>query len=321
MSFFVLQLALPGIVHAVYVRPNEISIERPYIERHIQATSIAFGLNRNATERPFAPPSGQPAIDPVQDATLLENVRLWDLRAYNATIGQIQACDPTTHFLQPTWIATSQWPHQQVLLSPREIDVNQLSAEASQSWINPRFIYTHGFGVVMSEVNKITPDGLPVLLIENAPPEVKTTGFQLTRPEILFRRQDARSVFRPYRSRRIRLPHRAIRTIFDLPGHRRISCWLIFSEGCCRDFRGRAQHYFHRLSHRREPHDDSSEGAGPIGVSGGLLHWDQDPYLVITDDGKLVWMVDGYTTSLSHPYSATLPVPASTQARITSGMP
>src|SRR6202048_5020713 len=83
MSFFILQLVLPAVVHTVYVRPNEISIERPYIERHIQATSIAFGLNRNATERPFAPPIGQPAIDPVQDATLLENVRLWDLRAYN----------------------------------------------------------------------------------------------------------------------------------------------------------------------------------------------------------------------------------------------
>ena len=40
----------------------------------------------------------------------------------------------------------------------------------------------------------------------------------------------------------------------------------------------------------------------------GFLHWDPDPYLVITDDGRLVWMVDGYTTSLSHPYSATLPV-------------
>src|ERR1700730_13162809 len=174
MSFFVLQLALPGIVHAVYVRPNEISIERPYIERHIQATSIAFGLNRNATERPFAPPSGQPAIDPVQDGTLLENVRLWDLRAYNATIGQIQALRP--YYTFPATDVDRYFPNgriKQVLLSPREIDVNQLSAEASQSWINPRFIYTHGFGVVLSEVNKITPDGLPVLLIENAPPEVK----------------------------------------------------------------------------------------------------------------------------------------------------
>jgi len=39
----------------------------------------------------------------------------------------------------------------------------------------------------------------------------------------------------------------------------------------------------------------------------GFLQWDQDPYMVMTDDGRLVWMVDGYTTSLSHPYSATLP--------------
>ena len=74
----------------------------------------------------------------------------------------------------------------QVLLSPREIDVNQLSAEASQSWSNPRFIYTHGFGVVVSGVNKITPDGLPSLLIENAPPEIKTAGFRLVRPEIYY---------------------------------------------------------------------------------------------------------------------------------------
>ena len=93
MGFFILQLALPSLVHAVYVRPNEISIERPYIERHIEATSIAFGLNRNATERPFIP-SAQATVDPVQDATLLDNIRLWDLRAYNATITQIQALRP-----------------------------------------------------------------------------------------------------------------------------------------------------------------------------------------------------------------------------------
>ena len=168
------------------MRPNEISIERPYIERHIEATSAAFGLNRNATERPFAT-SGHETVDPVQDATLLENIRLWDLRAYNATITQIQALRP--YYTFPNTDVDRYFPNghiKQVLLSPREIDVSQLSAEASQSWINPRFIYTHGFGVVVSEVNKITPDGLPVLLIENAPPEIKSPGFQLTRPEIYY---------------------------------------------------------------------------------------------------------------------------------------
>ncbi|HET8922739.1 MAG TPA: UPF0182 family protein, partial [Candidatus Acidoferrum sp.] len=76
---FILKLVLPGIVRVVYVRPNEISIERPYIERHIQASTVAFGLNRSATERPFTA-SGQETVDALQDATLLDNVRLWDLR-------------------------------------------------------------------------------------------------------------------------------------------------------------------------------------------------------------------------------------------------
>src|ERR1700682_4811849 len=308
MSFFVLQLALPGIVHAVYVRPNEISIERPYIERHIQATSIAFGLNRNTTERPFAG-SVQATVDAVQDATLLDNVRLWDLRAYSATIGQIQALRP--YYTFPETDVDRYFPNgriKQVLLSPRRHDVSQLAAEASQSWINPRFIYTHGFGVVLSEVNKITPDGLPVLLIENAPPEVKSSGFQLTRPEIYYgdKTQDPVCV------------HTA-REEFDYPSGDQNKYSTYQGSG-----------YFPVGSFLRKGAAAISEGEPNIIFTGyltgesrmmihrkvqdrlehltGFLHWDQDPYLVITDDGKLVWMVDGYTTSLSHPYSATLPV-------------
>jgi uncharacterized membrane protein (UPF0182 family) len=145
VAFFVLQIVFPALVRAVYVRPNEISIERPYIGRHIQATTIAFGLNLSATERPFTA-AGQEKVDAVQDATLLNNIRLWDLRAYNATITQIQALRPYYTFPETDVDRYFINGHiKQVLLSSREIDVNQLSAEATQSWIKPRFIYTHGF--------------------------------------------------------------------------------------------------------------------------------------------------------------------------------
>ena len=136
-----------------------------------------------------------PNADFAQNATL-DNIRLWDLRAYNATIGQIQALRPYYTFpdtdVDRYFISG---PIQQVLVSGREIDVTQLSAEASQSWINPRFIYTHGFGAVVSEVNKITPDGLPVLLIKDAPPEIESPGFQLTRPEIYYGEKTQDPVF------------------------------------------------------------------------------------------------------------------------------
>ncbi len=308
MSCFILQLALPAIVRAVYVRPNEISIERPYIERHIQATTAAFGLNRNATESPFTP-SGQGVVDAVQDATLLANARLWDLRAYGATITQIQALRPYYTFPQTDvdrYFINGRI--KQVLLSPREIDVTQLSAEASESWINPRFIYTHGFGAVVAEVNKITPDGLPVLLIENAPPEIKSPGFQLSRPEIYFGERTQDPVF----------VHTA-REEFDYPsgdqnkystyqgtggfpvGSFPLKVAAAISQGepnivFTGYLTGQSRMMIYRKVQARLAH------------LAGFLHWDPDPYLVITDDGRLVWMVDGYTTSLSHPYSAALPV-------------
>ena len=305
---FALQLGVPGVIRAVYVRPNEISIERPYIDRHIQATTTAFGLDRNATERSFSA-SAEQTVDTVQDATLLDNVRLWDLRAYNATITQIQALRP--YYTFPNTDVDRYFPNgriKQVLLSPREMDVNQLSAEAQQSWINPDFIYTHGFGVVVSEVNRTTSDGLPVLLIENAPPEIKAPGFQLTRPEIYYGESTQDPVF----------VHTA-REEFDYPsgdqnkysayqgsGGFPIGSFLVKVAAAISQ--GEPSILFtgyltgqSRMMIYRKVQDRLSHLAD-------FLQWDPDPYLVITDDGRLVWMVDGYTTSLSHPYSATIAV-------------
>jgi uncharacterized protein len=303
-----LRLSVPGIVRLAYVRPNEISIERPYIERHINATAAAFGLNRRATERPFTP-SAQQTVDAVLDASLLDNIRLWDLRAYNETITQIQALRP--YYIFPDTDVDRYFINgriKQVLVSARDIDVGQLPTEAQQSWINPRFIYTHGFGLVVSEVNKVMPDGLPVLLIENAPPEIKSPGFQLTRPEIYYGENTQDPVF----------VHTA-REEFDYPsgdqnkyskyqgtGGFPVGSSFVKTAAAIslrepniiltRYLTVESRMMIHRKVRERLSH------VAPF------LHWDPDPYLVITDDGRLVWMVDGYTTSRWHPYAATLPV-------------
>jgi uncharacterized protein len=307
-GFFLLQAILPVVVHGIYVRPNEISIERPYIERHIEATSLAFGLNRNSQELPFAP-SLQSTVDPARDATLLDNVRLWDLRAYNATVTQIQALRP--YYTFPSADVDRYFPGghiKQVLLSAREIDVNQLSAEASQSWINPRFIYTHGNGVVMAEVNKITPDGLPVLLIENAPPEIKTPGFQLTRPEIYYGQKTQDPVFVHTAREEFDYPSGDQNKYSTYQGTGGFPVRSIVMKAAAAIAEGEPNIVFtgyltgeSRMMIHRNVQDR-------LQYLAGFLTWDQDPYLVITDDGRLVWMADGYTTSLSHPYSATIAV-------------
>jgi uncharacterized membrane protein (UPF0182 family) len=305
---FILEIAAPAIVRAVYVRPNEISIERPYIERHIQATRVAFGLDRNSTERPFNT-SGRETVDSVQDATLLDNVRLWDLRAYNATITQIQALRPYYTFPDTDVDRYVINGHiKQLLVSPREIDVNQLSAEASQSWINPRFIYTHGFGAVVSEVNKITPDGLPVLLIENAPPEIKSPGLQLTRPEIYYGEKTQDSVFVHTAREEFDYPSGDQNKYSAYQGTGGIPVGSLWMKAAAAISQGEPNILFtgyltgqSRMMIYRQVQDRLAHLAS-------FLLWDPDPYLVITDDGRLVWMVDGYTTSNSHPYSATLQV-------------
>jgi hypothetical protein len=308
VAAYVLHLVAPGIVRAVYVRPNEISIERPYIERHIEATRSAFGLNRRATERVFSA-STREAVDATQHATLLENIRLWDWRAYSDTITQIQALRP--YYTFPDTDVDRYQIHgriKQVLLSPRELDVRQLPADARQSWVNPHLVYTHGFGVVVSEVNKTTPDGLPALLIENAPPEIKSAGFTLTRPELYYGESTHDLVFVNTLQEEFDYPSGEQNKYSKYQGSGGFpvgSFWvqaaaaLHFGEPnilFTRYFTPQSRLMIHRNVSRRLAH------------LAGFLHWDADPYLVIADDGKLVWMVDGYATSRAHPYSAVLPV-------------
>src|SRR5580704_10303544 len=182
----VVLFAVPRLVDSLYVRPNEISIQRPFIGTHIHATRSAYGLEQHMTETEFTVHPNAP-IDPVAHKGTLDNVRLWDVGAFHNTITQIQSLRPYYVFSDTDVDRyTIDGDYREVLLTPRELDINQLPAGASQSWINPHFVYTHGYGAVLAPVSKLTPDGLPVLLIENAPPEIKTPSLKLTRPEIYY---------------------------------------------------------------------------------------------------------------------------------------
>src|SRR6185369_7609669 len=116
---------------------------------------------------------------------LLDNVRLWDWRAFHDTVSQIQPLRPYTFSDTDVDRYTIDGQMRQVLVSPREIDLNQLG-DARTRWINPHFVYTHGYGLVMAEANRITPNGLPELFIKDAPPQVFAKDLQVTRPQIYY---------------------------------------------------------------------------------------------------------------------------------------
>jgi uncharacterized membrane protein (UPF0182 family) len=305
----VIRTALPPVVSATYVRPSEVSLEKPYIERHIEATRSAFGLDEKAKakEVPFdAVPETK--INLAANKALLDNVRLWDWRAFHAAVTQLQPLRPYIYSKIDADRYDIGGQLTQVLVTPREIDVNLLG-DAARQWINPAFIYTHGYGMVMAEAKSIRPDGSPVLYIEDAPPVVKAPGLKFTRPEIYYGETVHEPVF--VRTAQPEFQYatgkESVNTRYDGKGGFPISSVFLrtaaaLSQG---EWNILLTSYLtpqSRMMIRRRVSER-------LDALAGFLVWDDDPYLVLTDSGRLVWMVDGYMTSNVHPYSRAIDVP------------
>ncbi len=303
----VVAFIVPRAVGALYVRPNEISLERPYIDAHIHATRSAYGLEQHAREVEFkARPEGP--IDVTHNQLTLDNVRLWDWRAFHDTITQIQALRPYYVFQGADVDRyTIDGQYRQVLLSPRELDLSQLPA-ARANWINPAFIYTHGYGLVLAAASQITPDGLPVLLIDNAPPQVKTKSLQLTRPELYYGEVTHEPVFVDTAQDEFDYPtgESNVPTHYRGKGGFPISSFPLRLAAAIREGEPNILLTAYLTpSSRMMIHRRVAERLKELGA---FLEWDGDPYLVITDSGRLVWMADGYTTSEAHPYSRAVEI-------------
>jgi hypothetical protein len=303
----VVAFVAPRLVSALYVGPNEISLERPYIDTHIHATRSAYGLEQHVKEIEFnVDPNG--AIDTTRHKDLLDNVRLWDYQAFHDTITQLQALR-TYYVFHGSDVDRYMigGEYRQVLLSPRELDINNLP-DARNNWINPAFIYTHGYGLVLAEVSKMTQDGLPVLMIKDAPPKIESPTIKLTRPEIYYGEVTHEPVFVNTAEAEFNYPsgESNATTRYEGKGGFPIDSFAMrlaaaMSEGepnivLTSYFTAASRMMIHRKVR------DRVQQLAPF------LAWDQDPYLVITDAGRLVWMVDGYTTSDAHPYSRAVDV-------------
>jgi uncharacterized membrane protein (UPF0182 family) len=299
----VLMLIVPSIAGALYVKPNEISLERPYIQTHIEATRAAYGLSTRAREiEMHTDPNA--TIDTSKHKPLLDNVRLWDWKPFHDTVTQMQALRPYYAFHEPPDVDryTIDGQYRQVLLSARELDITQLPGTQS-SWINPHFIYTHGYGLVMAEVSKITPTGLPVYLIEDMPPVFKTPSPKIEQPDLYYGEFQHEPVFVDTAQEEFDYPKGSdnAKTHYAGKGGFPISS-LLMRAAAALEFgdsnivlTGYLTDHSRMMIHRRVR--ERMQALAPY------LEWDNDPYIVVTPEGRLVWMIDGYTTSDAHPFS------------------
>ena len=275
----ILDFAVPPLVSNLYVKPNELTLERPYLRRHIEATRTAYGLATNEHELSFDAHNDGP-IDFTRNESLLDNVRLWDWRAFHDTLSQTQPSRPYAYADTDVDRYMIDGKMRQTLLAPRELDLGQLG-DAQNSWINVNVTYTHGYGLVLAQASRISPAGLPELLIRDAPPMISTPSLKLTRPEIYFGEQAHEPVFAPSAQLEFNYQAKPDNKI-HYDGDGRFPHRLAAAAHRRRDRGRRLEHFPVRCHPRRHPHDDSSQGAGPAGHSGrvhplgsGSLHGDR----------------------------------------------
>jgi uncharacterized membrane protein (UPF0182 family) len=289
----------PAIMQQYVVTPNELAKEYPYIEHAIQFTRQAYALDR-FDERNF-PAVQDLTLDSVRknDATM-RNIRLWDHQPLLTTFAQLQEIRTYYDFVS---IYNDRYQIQgddrQVSLSARELASNSLP---DPNWVNQHLIYTHGYGLCLGPVNESTPDGLPVLFIKDIPP-VSTIPLKVKRPEIYYGELSNDYCIVKTKANEFDYPSGEENVYKSYQGTGGVpigNIWrrLLFSLHFGQInilLSGYIQPASRIMIHRRIL--DRVSRLAPF------LSYDSDPYLVISDDGSLDWILDAYTTSSQYPYS------------------
>lgn len=290
---------LPFAVQRLVVLPNELTKETPYLQNHIAATRAAWGLT-NVQTRQLSGEATLTMADIKSNSPTINNVRLWERDLLQQTFKQLQEIRTYYDFVSVNDDRyTIDGDYRQVHLSVRELNAASLP---TQSFINNRLTFTHGMGVTMAPVNQVTDEGLPVLFIKDLPP-VSTVGIKLTRPEIYYGQAAESYVFVNTKQKEFDYPLGDQNIYTSYPGSGGVpvgsflrralyamqfgSLQVLFSD----DIAGGARIMYHRNIMER------ASTALPF------LTFDAEPYIVITDDGKLDWVLDGYTTSSGYPYA------------------
>jgi uncharacterized membrane protein (UPF0182 family) len=290
----------PALLQRFRVVPNELAAERPFIAHNIRMTRQAYGLDR-IVEREFPAAESLDARALERNAPTIKNIRLWDYRPLLRTYAQLQEIRTYYKFQDvdnDRYVVNGEY--RQLMLSPRELSYPHLQ---SRIWINEHLTFTHGYGIVVGPVNRITSEGLPEFLTKDIPP-ASAPGFpKITRPEIYYGEISNEYALVRTRSQELDYPagDQNVYSTYKGRGGVVLSSWLRKAAFAARfaeikillsnDLTEESRIMMYRAVAQR------------VRQIAPFFRYDRDPYMVVTDDGRLVWMLDGYTTTDRYPYS------------------
>jgi uncharacterized membrane protein (UPF0182 family) len=302
----------PAAIQKFKVKPNERALEGQYIKRNIDATRSAYQLDKIKSV-PFSATGKLNSSDVRNNASTIQNIRLWDPAVLRSVYVNLQRIKQYYEF---TNVDVDRYrfdgAERQVMVSAREISPDGLSSEA-KTWLNTHLFYTHGYGVVASRVDRVVGQGEPDFVLENIPPRAKAPGGpKIEVPQIYFgENNEVPFVVAKTAQKELDYPTASddksgagyVTTTYDGKGGipvgnvltRAAFAWrfrdvnLLISGAIKSDS---------RIMFRRSILDRVNRVAP-------FLRIDRDPYIAIAN-GRLVWILDGYTTTSMYPYSQRL---------------
>src|SRR5450432_1038024 len=300
--YIVLQIA-GWYVQSFIAKPNELVREQPYITHNIQMTRQAYALD-HMTQRQFPAETSVEALDRANNQPTLQNIRLWDWRALQDTLRQIQ--EIRTYYDFPD-VDIDRYEidgkMREVMLATRELNVTKLP-ESSRNWINEKLIYTHGYGITMNPVNGFNSEGLPDLFISNMPVQSTVPALQVKRPEVYFGELTDTDVYVKTRQKEFNYPQGETNSFTSYEG----SGGIVLG-----GFLRRILIAFDRGDIGKLPFSDDVNSESRLlmrrnvraraAALAPFLTFERDPYIVLGEDGRLYWIMDAFTTSDTYPYS------------------
>ncbi|MFU0573754.1 UPF0182 family protein [Gardnerella vaginalis] len=300
----VISLAWPALVQRFKVAPNAQELEATYIQRNIDATKFAYGLNNVKKESYNATSKGKSgALSKEAESTA--QIRLLDPQVTSPTFRQLQQSKQYYTFADTLSVDKYDIDgvSQDTVIAARELD---LAGNDNRNWVNDHTVYTHGYGIVAAYGNKVTSDGQPQFMEYGIPAQGKLTKSQKYEPRIYF------SPNAPEYSI-VGSPKGTAPWEFDYPTG---------SQGALTTFKGNGGpslgNFFSKLLHAIRFGSDQILFSDRVTAESQILY-DRDPktrvskvapYLTLDGrvypavvDGRVKWIVDGYTTSDSYPYS------------------
>ncbi|WP_353987607.1 UPF0182 family membrane protein [Ruicaihuangia caeni] len=307
VASLVVGVGYPFVMQRFQVDPNERVVEAEYIQRNIDATRAAYGVSDVQEVRYNAVTDAEPGALRT-DAQTTANIRIIDPALVSDAFGQLQQFRNYYDFANHLDVDRYEIDGKvtDTVIAVRELNQRGLS---ESNWYNDTVVYTHGYGVVAAYGNQRSVDGQPVFLEADIPSTGALGDYE---PRVYFGEQS------PLYSI-VGAPEGSAPVEFDFPAG---GADEESSQDANTTFKGdggpKLDNFFNQLVYAIKFQSEQIVFSDAVNSESQILYdrnprdrvkkvapyltLDNDAYPAVVDD-RLVWIVDGYTTSASYPYS------------------